>query len=86
MTLRKLLLASTALAVGVALALPVAAQPIPIRIVSKDLLTTNPDDVAHIERIEAALAERGTEVDIEIVDLPSATPKPPAAPVPTPAR
>lgn len=68
MLVRKLLLASTALALMTGLAM---AQATPIRIVSKDLLTTNPQDVAHIERIEKALAAQGTEVDIQIVDLPS---------------
>ena len=42
-----------------------------IRMVSKDLVTTNPPDVAHIERIEAAIGAKGTEIDIQIVDLPS---------------
>jgi putative aldouronate transport system substrate-binding protein len=51
---------------------PAMAEPVKIRIVSKDLLTTNPPDVAHIERIEEALRAQGTDLDIEIVDLPSA--------------
>lgn len=42
-----------------------------IRIVMKDLLTTNPEDVAHVARIEEALAARGHDIKIEIVDLPS---------------
>src|SRR4028119_843406 len=46
------------------------AQSATIRLVSKDLLTINPADVAHIERIEQAMAAQGTEIDIEIVDLP----------------
>ena len=66
--LKKILLASTVLAIAAA---PVLAQPVTLRIVSKDLLTTNPQDVAHIERIEQALAAQGTEVDLQIVDLPS---------------
>jgi putative aldouronate transport system substrate-binding protein len=70
--LAKTLLATTAaLALSLGLAATASGQPATVRIVSKDLLTTNPEDVAHIERIEAALAERGTEVDIQIVDLPS---------------
>lgn len=72
MLARKVLMASTAVALGMALAGPAFAQPVPIRLVSKDLLTTNPADVAHIERIEQAMAAQGTEVDIQIVDLPSA--------------
>jgi putative aldouronate transport system substrate-binding protein len=47
------------------------AAPTVIRMVSKDLLTTNPADVAHIERIEQALAAKGTEIDIQLIDLPS---------------
>jgi putative aldouronate transport system substrate-binding protein len=70
--LRKILLASTALALSVALGAGAAmADPVKIRLVSKDLLTTNPPDVAHIQRIEDALRAQGTDLDIEIVDLPS---------------
>jgi putative aldouronate transport system substrate-binding protein len=63
---------------GTALALVVggavgAQEPVTIRLVSKDLVTTNPADVAHIERIEQAMAERGTPIDIEIVDLPGSS-------------
>ena len=70
MTLKKLLLATTAMAFAFA-AVPAFAEPVVIRMVSKDLVSTNPPDVAHIERIEAAMAAKGTEIDIQIVDLPS---------------
>ncbi|SDF12748.1 extracellular solute-binding protein [Limimaricola pyoseonensis] len=50
---------------------PARAASGTIRIVMKDLLTTNPEDVAHIGRIEEALAARGHDISIEIVDLPS---------------
>ncbi|WP_404406556.1 extracellular solute-binding protein [Pelagibacterium halotolerans] len=71
--LAKTLMASVAaLALGAGLAGAALAQPVTIRVVAKDLLTTNPQDVAHIERIEEAMAAQGTEIDIEIVDLPSA--------------
>jgi len=70
MTFKKLLLATTALAL---FAVPALAQSVPVRIVSKDLLTTNPDDVREIEAIEAALKAQGTDVDIQLVDLPSGT-------------
>lgn len=69
MTLKKLLLATTALAMFGAMAAPAFAQTT-LRIVSKDLLTTNPDDVKEIEAIEAALKAQGTDVDLQIVDLP----------------
>jgi putative aldouronate transport system substrate-binding protein len=70
MLVRKLLMASTALVLSLAVAIPAQAQTV-IRLVSKDLLSTNPPDVAHIERIEAALKAQGTDLDIQIVDLPS---------------
>ncbi|WP_420006836.1 extracellular solute-binding protein [Arenibacterium sp. LLYu02] len=47
------------------------AEPVPIRIVLKDLLTSNPQDVAHIDRIEAALQAQGVDVDLQIVDMPA---------------
>jgi putative aldouronate transport system substrate-binding protein len=68
--LKRLLLTTTALALGLALAMPASAQTV-IRFVSKDLLSTNPPDVAHIERIEQALKAQGTDLDIQIIDLPS---------------
>ena len=68
MLMRKLLLATTALAFAIA---PAFAEPVVIRMVSKDLVSTNPPDVKHIERIEAAMAAKGTDIDIQIVDLPS---------------
>jgi putative aldouronate transport system substrate-binding protein len=70
---KKLLITTTALAIAGALALPAWADPIPIRIVGKDLLSTNPDDVNHIQRIEDAMRERGFDLDLQLVDLPGAT-------------
>lgn len=72
MKLKKLLLATTAFAMLGAVAAPAFAQTT-LRLVSKDLLTTNPDDVREIEAIEAALKAQGTDVDIQLVDLPSGT-------------
>ena len=69
--LKRLLMTTTALALGLALAAPAYADPTVIRLASKDLLSTNPPDVAHVERIEAALKAQGTDLDIQIVDLPS---------------
>ena len=66
---KKLLLASTALALAFA-TVPAMAQSVPIRIVSKDLLTTNPEDVKEIEAVEAALKAAGTDVDLQLVDMP----------------
>lgn len=54
-----------------AMARPAMAATGTIRIVMKDLLTTNPEDVAHIARIEAALGALGHDISIEIIDLPS---------------
>ena len=68
MLMKTLLLATTALAFAIA---PAFADPVVIRMVSKDLVSTNPPDVAHIERIEAAMKAKGHDIDIQIVDLPS---------------
>lgn len=72
MTLKKLLLATTAVAMMGATVAPVLAQTT-LRLVSKDLLTTNPDDVRLIEEIEAGLKAKGLDIDIQTVDLPSGT-------------
>lgn len=69
---RTLMGSIAALALTAGLAGAALADPVTIRLVAKDLLTTNPQDVAHIERIEQAMAAQGTEINIEIVDLPSA--------------
>ncbi len=50
----------TAIACGLLLCQAARAEPVTIRIVEKDLLTTNREDVAHIQRIEQALARQGT--------------------------
>lgn len=68
---KTLLKTSTALALCVGMAGAAIAEPVTIRVVLKDLVTTNPDDVAHIARIEAAMAAQGNEVNVEIVDLPA---------------
>lgn len=47
------------------------AEPVTIRVVEKDLLTTNREDVEHIHRIEQALARQGHDINIEIVNLSS---------------
>lgn len=47
------------------------AEPVTIRVVEKDLLTTNREDVEHIHRIEQALARQGHDIKIEIVNLSS---------------
>ncbi|WP_417308567.1 extracellular solute-binding protein [Devosia sp.] len=70
MLLKTLLTTTTALALLGAIAGPALADPVTVRLVSKDLLTTNPDDVKEIEAIEEALAAQGDEIDIEIVDMP----------------
>lgn len=72
MTLRKLLLATTAVAMLGATAAPALAQTT-IRLVSKDLLTTNPDDMKEIEAIEAGLKAQGHDIDIQTIDLPGGT-------------
>ena len=69
--LKKILLASTALAFAFA-TVPAMAQTT-LRLVSKDLLTTNPDDMKEIEAIEAALKAQGHDIDIQTIDLPGGT-------------
>jgi putative aldouronate transport system substrate-binding protein len=68
---RVFLMTSTALALSLAVAVPAMAEPVKIRIVSKDFGPTNPDDVKHVKRIEDALRAQGTDLAIELVDLPS---------------
>ena len=69
---RTLLMGATALSLSLALAVPVLADPVTLRLVSKDLLTSNPDDVKEMQAIEAAMKAAGTDLDIQIVDMPSA--------------
>ncbi len=69
--LKKVLLASTALAFAFA-TVPAMAQTT-LRLVSKDLLSTNPDDMKEIESIEAALKAQGHDIDIQTIDLPGGT-------------
>ena len=61
----------TVIACGLLLCQAAWAEPVTIRIVEKDLLTTNREDVAHIQRIEQALARQGHDIKIEIVNLSS---------------
>lgn len=42
-----------------------------VRIVMKDLVTSNPEDVAHMQRIQDAMNAQGHDLTLEIVDLPS---------------
>lgn len=62
---------ASALAVTLLLSQAAQAEPVTLRIVEKDLLTTNREDVAHIHRIEQALAKQGHDIKIEIVNLSS---------------
>lgn len=68
---RALLAGLSAIALSGALAPPAHAAEGTVRIVMKDLLTTNPEDVAHLDRIEEALSAQGHDITLEIVDLPS---------------
>jgi len=70
--LRTLLLATTAVAMLGAAAAPALSQTV-VRLVSKDLLTTNSDDMKEIEAIEAGLKAQGHDIDIQTVDLPGGT-------------
>lgn len=68
---RMLLGAMTVMALTAGTAIPALADPVTIRVVSKDLLTTNPDDVKLVKKYEEALKAKGTDIHIQIVDLPS---------------
>lgn len=49
---------------------PALAEPVTIRWAHKDIALSNPADVAHIERIEKAMAARGVDIDLQLVELP----------------
>lgn len=70
--LGKLILgATTAMALMASVAMPAFADPVTIRVVSKDLTTSNPDDVKLMKAYEEALKAKGTDIHIQVVDLPS---------------
>jgi putative aldouronate transport system substrate-binding protein len=71
MSRRILLTVSTALVATLAFWSQGAAETVHIRMVEKDFVSSNPDDVRHLKRIEDALREQGTDIDIQLVDLPS---------------
>jgi len=68
---KMILKTSTALALCVGITGAVFAAPTVLRVVIKDVLESNPMDAAHVERIEAAMAAQGTEIDIQLVELPA---------------
>ncbi|UXN57707.1 extracellular solute-binding protein [Phyllobacterium zundukense] len=63
--------ALTAMALLTGVALPALSDPVTIRVVSKDLLNSNPDDVKLMHKYEEALKAKGADIRIQIVDLPS---------------
>lgn len=70
--LGKLILgATTAMALMASVAMPAFADPVTIRVVSKDLTTSNPDDVKLMKAYEEALKAKGTDIHIQVIDLPS---------------
>jgi putative aldouronate transport system substrate-binding protein len=66
-------LGATALSLSLALIVPSVADPVTLRLVSKDLLTTNPDDVKEMQAISAALKAKGEDITIQTIDLPGAS-------------
>lgn len=65
---RLFMTACAAVALATAFALPAAAQAIKIRMVGP--VATNPQDIAHVKRIEDAVsAKLGKDIDIELIDL-----------------
>lgn len=69
---RTLLLGATALSMSLGFIVPALADPVTLRIVSKDLSTQNPDDVRELKAIEDAMRAKGTDIHLEIVEVPSA--------------
>ncbi|WP_082615771.1 extracellular solute-binding protein [Ensifer sp. Root278] len=68
---RLILGATTAVALMASVAMPAFADPVTIRVVSKDLTTSNPDDVKLMKAYEEALKAKGTDIHIQVIDLPS---------------
>lgn len=71
MLTKSLTMTVSAIALLSATAIQASAEPVTIRVVAKDLLNTNPDDVKLIHKYEEALRAQGTDVKIEIVNLPA---------------
>ncbi|OCO98871.1 ABC transporter substrate-binding protein [Ensifer sp. LC13] len=59
------------MALMASVAMPAFADPVTIRVVSKDLTTSNPDDVKLMKAYEEALKAKGTDIHIQVIDLPS---------------
>lgn len=68
---RLILGATAAVALMASVAMPAFADPVTIRVVSKDLTTSNPDDVKLMKAYEEALKAKGTDIHIQVIDLPS---------------
>ncbi len=68
---RLILGATTAVALMASVVMPAFADPVTIRVVSKDLTTSNPDDVKLMKAYEEALKAKGTDIHIQVIDLPS---------------
>ena len=69
---RTLMIGATALSMTMAFAVPALADPVTIRIASKDLSAQNPDDVRELKAIEDAMRAKGTDIHLQIVEVPSA--------------
>ena len=68
---KRMLMAASGLALLMAGLAPAGAQTVTIRMVNKDMVNSNPPDVAHVKRIEQALKAKGLDIAIKMVDLPS---------------
>lgn len=71
MLANKILRTTTAMALCFGMASAAYAAPTVVRVVIKDVSESNPLDAAHMERIEAAMAAQGNEIDIQLIDLPA---------------
>ncbi|TPW32951.1 extracellular solute-binding protein [Pararhizobium mangrovi] len=63
--------AAAALLASTILSGPASAAPVTIRVALKDFLSTDPTAVAYVAQVEKAMAKRGHDIHIELVDLPS---------------
>src|SRR3569623_498556 len=69
---RTLMIGATARSLTMAVVVPSLADPVTLRIASKDLSAQNPDDVKELKAIEDAMRAKGTDIHLQIVEVPSA--------------
>src|SRR3569623_1412004 len=68
---RTLMIGATARSLTMAVVVPSLADPVTLRIASKDLSAQNPVDVKELKAIEDAMRAMGTDIHLQIVEVPS---------------